>query len=235
MQKAEMRGVDVAFERLQPVAFALGEGDLQFALGQQRGFDPRQRRGLGALAHIDPDEAVALGDLVGLGPDLFLVVLMRRRVRHVDAIAVHVEFPAVIDAAEAVLLVAAEEQRGAAMRAAVIHDADPAGAVAKRDQPLAEQQEAQRRAVALQFRRHRRRQPVLPHQLAHRGAGADPDQILAVLLFAHRDLTKTRRSRARCPSRPGCGSPARNATRPCRGARPRRRPRSTCGFPSCRN
>jgi len=35
MQKAEMRGVDVAFERLQPVALALREDDLHIALWQQ--------------------------------------------------------------------------------------------------------------------------------------------------------------------------------------------------------
>ena len=58
-------------------------------------------------------------------------------------------------------------------------------AVAKRDQPLAQQHQPHRRAVALQFRRHRRRQPVLPHHFAHDRAGADADQILAVLLLAH--------------------------------------------------
>ena len=71
------------------------------------------------------------------------------------------------------------------MRAAMVHDPDPARTVAKRDQPLAEQHQPHRRAVALEFRRHRGRQPILPHHLAHDCAGADADQILAVLLFAH--------------------------------------------------
>ncbi len=71
------------------------------------------------------------------------------------------------------------------MRAAVVHDPDPATAVAKRDQPFAEQHQPHRSAVAFQFRRHRRRQPVLPHHLAHGRARADADEILAVLLFAH--------------------------------------------------
>ena len=93
-------------------------------LGQQAGFDVRQRRRVAARAHVDPDEAAALVDLVGLGVDLVLEVLVRRHVGHVDAVAVDVEFPAVIDAAEAVFLVAPEEQRGAAVRAAMVHDAD---------------------------------------------------------------------------------------------------------------
>ena len=47
MQEAEMRGVDVAFERLHEVARALAEDDRQFALGQQRRLDLGQRRRLG--------------------------------------------------------------------------------------------------------------------------------------------------------------------------------------------
>src|SRR6516165_8388391 len=71
------------------------------------------------------------------------------------------------------------------MRAAVVHDADPARAVAERDQPFAEQHQPQRRAVALQFRRHYRRDPVLPHHLAHWRAGADAKKIVAVFVLAH--------------------------------------------------
>jgi len=110
MQKAEMRGVDIALERLQPVAFALHEVDLQIGRRHQRGLDRRQWRRLLARTHIDPDQAIAFGDHIGLSFDLVFEVLMRRRVRHIDAIALRVVFPAVIDAADAVLLVAAEEQ-----------------------------------------------------------------------------------------------------------------------------
>src|SRR5579862_8682370 len=103
------------------------------------------------------------------------------KVRGVDAVAVDVVFPAVIDAADAVFLVAPQKQRGAAMRAAVVHDPDPARTVAERDQLLAEQKQANWRAIRLQLRRHRRRQPVFAHQPAHHRAGPDADQILAVL------------------------------------------------------
>ena len=75
-------------------------------------------------------------------------VLLRRHVRHVDALAGDVEFPAVIDAAHPVRLVAAEKQRRAAVRAAMVHDADTAFTVAKRDQLLAEQHQAKRRTAA---------------------------------------------------------------------------------------
>ena len=190
MQKAEMRGVDIAFQRLQPVALALHERDRHLALRQQGRLDLRQRRRLRALAHIDPDKAVALRDRVRLGLDAVLEIRHAGEVRRIDAIAVRVELPAVIDAAYAVLLVAPEEQRGAAVRAFMVHDPDPPGAVAERDQFLAEQ--------------HRgasgRRRPSAPTtsppgpSIAASirpsiGARPDPDEILAVLPV-HRDSSR---------------------------------------------
>ena len=137
MQVAEMRGVDLALERLQPVAVALDEADLDLVLGHVEDLEGRQRRYLCALAHVDPDDAGALHRLVGFRLHLLLEA-RRRQARHVQAVAGDIELPAVIDAANAALLVAPEEQRGAAVRAAVVHHADPAVAVAEGDQLLAE-------------------------------------------------------------------------------------------------
>ena len=58
-----------------------------------------------------------------------------------------IEFPAVIDAAQAAFLVAAEEQRRAAMRTIGIDQTNLALAVAEGDQVFAEQPHAQRRAI----------------------------------------------------------------------------------------
>ena len=85
-------------------------------------------------------------------------------------------------------LVASEEQRGAAVRAAMVHHADPARAVAKRDQLLAEQHQADRRAVALEFGGLRCGNPVLPHQLAHHRSGADLREFLSFRRGCHRTL-----------------------------------------------
>ena len=52
---------------------------------------------------------------------------------------VDVELPAVVDAAQAVLFVAAEEHRGAAVRAGVADQADASRCVAERDEVLAQQ------------------------------------------------------------------------------------------------
>ena len=126
VQEAEMRGVDVALERLQPVAFALDEEHVALVLGQQDRLEARQRRRRLALAHVGPDQAVALEHLVALRLDPLGERLVGGNVRHVDAVAVDVELPAVVGAADALVLVAPEEQRRAAVRAAMIEDADPA-------------------------------------------------------------------------------------------------------------
>ena len=176
-----MRGVEIALDRLQPVAAALHEAVLDLVLRQERGFERRQVRRALALAHIDPDEAVLLGGEIGLGAHLVLEILVRRHVGHLETVAIDVVFPAVIDAAQTVLLVAPVEEGGAAMRAAVVEHADPAGAVAKRHQLLAEQHEADGRAVGHEFGGKRRRNPVLPHEAAHRRAGAGVRQAFVAI------------------------------------------------------
>ena len=183
-----MRGVDIALQRLQIIAVALNEECPDLAVGNVQNLESRQRRRFGARPHIDPDQPGAFDRPVRLGADLVLEVLMRRHVRHVEAVAGHVEFPAVIDAADPALLVAAQEQRRAAVRAAMIHDADPALAVAKGDQLLAEQHQAKRRAAALNLGGHQRGDPVFPHQLTHDGAGPDPSQFNAFDRRCHRAL-----------------------------------------------
>src|SRR5262245_25679122 len=88
MQKAEMRGVDVALQSLQPVALTLTEYRVDLILREEYRLQGRQRRWLGSRSHIDPDQTIALNRLVGLGLDLVLVIVLRWHVRHVDAIRV---------------------------------------------------------------------------------------------------------------------------------------------------
>src|SRR5258708_4202350 len=88
--------------------------------------------------------------------------------------------------AQPVLLVAAEPQRDAAMGAELVHDADAALRIAKRDQPLAEQLYAHRRTVGLgDFPRQQRRNPITPHQRAHRRAGAGEREEIVLLAGRH--------------------------------------------------
>ena len=95
--------------------------------------------------------------------------------RAVDDVAFDVDFPAVVEAAQAALLVAAQRERRAPVRAMLVQHADAAGGVAKRHQILAQQPHAHRRPVALgDLFGQTRRYPVAAHQLAHRRIALDP-------------------------------------------------------------
>src|SRR5262249_57691998 len=83
--------------------------------GQRVDLERRERRRDLAGTHVDPDHAVDVAAGVRPRADLVLERALLGLVRHVDAAAGDVELPAVIRAAEAALLVAAEEERGAAM------------------------------------------------------------------------------------------------------------------------
>src|ERR1700722_11157707 len=73
---------------------------------------------------IGPNDAPSLMGGVRADLHLRLEERVRRLRRHVDAGAVAIELPAVVNAPQAALFVAAEEHRRAAMRAKCIEQAD---------------------------------------------------------------------------------------------------------------
>ena len=94
-----------------------------------------------------------------------------------------------IDAADAALFVAAEEERRAAMRTVVLDEADRAVAIAERDQVLAEQPHAQWVAVGVgQLGRKQRRHPVPTQGETHRRPGSDASDQLVILTPQHRSV-----------------------------------------------
>ena len=104
--------------------------------------------------------------------DLLPVALSFHAVRHVDACAVHVELPAVVDAAQAVKLVPPEEQRRPPMRAVRVDAPDPPMRVAEHDELLTHQHEAHRLAVGLrQLAGKQGGEPEPAEQFAHRLPG----------------------------------------------------------------
>ena len=105
------------------------------------------RRRLCAWSEVGPHDAAALVCRIRHGLDFGFEVGLRRLVRHVDAVAVDVELPAVVDAAQAGFFIAAEEQRRAPMRAVALDQAGLAVGVAEADQLLAEQHYPQRIGV----------------------------------------------------------------------------------------
>ena len=186
MQERDVARIDAALHRLQVIALLPALGDEALRRLEIDPFERRQRRLFGRRAHIGPDHAAELDARIGLELDLLAEAACGRLRGHLDALPGHVVFPAVIGAAQAVLLVAAEPQRHAAMGAEFVHQAEPALRVAKGDQPLAEQLHLHRRTVRpRQFLRHQCRDPVAAKQLAHRRAGAGAAQIFVLFVRDH--------------------------------------------------
>ena len=155
----------------------------------------RRRRHLVGRAEIGPDQPAQLDGRIGGEVDVLLELVLRRLVELIDAIAFDVEFPAVIDAAQPAFLVAPEEQRDAAMRAEFVDQTDAALAVAERDEVLAEQPDAHRRAVGLgDLRRQAGGDPIPPHRIAHRRPGPDAGDQFVFLRWQHRDFLLARAS-----------------------------------------
>src|SRR5438128_10641122 len=77
-------------------------------------------------SHVGPEEAAQLDRGVGLLADLVLEGELFRLVHHVHTAAADVELPAVVDTPQPTLLVAAEGQRGAPIRADLLGQTGPA-------------------------------------------------------------------------------------------------------------
>ena len=189
VQEAEMRGIDIAFERLQVIALALHHELIALALVlDHHRFEHRQRGRFLAFAHIGPDQAVALDRRIGLRRDPVGKGLVLGHIGHVQAVTGHVEFPAVIGATQPLTFVLAEEQRRASMRTTMVEHADPALAIAERDQLLAQEHETDGWAVDAEFGGERSGDPVFPQHLAHRGSRSDPGQQFAFRPCGHASL-----------------------------------------------
>src|SRR5262245_10833384 len=95
----------------------------------------------------------------------------------VDDVAVHIEFPAVIQTAESALFVAAEDERSTAVQAMLAEHAEPSARVAEDDEVFAKHAYPNGCAVGLDnLFRHAGRQPMTAHDLAHRRVADDAGQ-----------------------------------------------------------
>src|SRR5579859_4131448 len=110
VQKRNVAGVDAALQTLRPVVLLDVPTDDALLGWDQRSLWARQRRTFISGPHVDPDDATGLFGRIRGGSDFLPEVRLRWLVGHVNARAVDVELPAVIDAAEPVFLVSSEEQ-----------------------------------------------------------------------------------------------------------------------------
>src|SRR5205823_4247170 len=97
-----------------------------------------------------------------------------------------IKLPAMVDAAQPALLIAAIPERDPPMRAELLQQTDAAIAIAEGDEVLAQQLDPHRRAVGLgQLARQQRRQPVPPQEFAGRRPRADSRDQLVLLNWKH--------------------------------------------------
>ncbi len=159
--------------------------------GHGRPFEIRLGRFLVGGAHVDPDHVAQFEARIRRELDLLAEAAFGRFRWHLGALAINVVFPAMIRATQPAFLVAPEPQRHAAMGAELVHHADASGGVAERDQPLAEELQSHRRAVRLgDFGRQQRRNPIAPHQRAHRRAGAGQREEIVLFVCGHRPYSR---------------------------------------------
>jgi hypothetical protein len=186
MREGEVRSVDRAFQRLHPVAVLPFLRNVTVRRRQQRHFQIRQFGHLIDWAHIGPDHVAPFPHRIGLDPDQVLGVEVGIGGRHVDAAAVGVELPAVIDAADAAFLVTPHPEIGAAVRTILIDHADHAACVAEGEQLLAHDHDLFRRAVGVrQFFGQQHGDPEAAEQFAHAGAGTALGEEFVVFCAEH--------------------------------------------------
>ena len=110
VQDGSVGGIYAPLQRLQPVAHLPVFGYVAVGFRHLGPLEIRRRWRLAArLAQVGPDYAALLQGGVGGDAHLGVKVAVRGFVHHIQAVAVHVELPAVVHAAEAALLVATQE------------------------------------------------------------------------------------------------------------------------------
>jgi hypothetical protein len=117
-----MRGVKLSFQSLHPVAF-IDEPAIvpSLCLWNQTPLKLRHtRRVLLVGTHVDPGDATEVCALIGRDLQLVLEVAGGRLVRHVNAVAVHIELPTMVSTTQASLLVPAKVETSSTVGAQIL-------------------------------------------------------------------------------------------------------------------
>src|SRR3954469_10003507 len=103
-----MAGVDIAFDRLDEVALLVIEHDVALLLRRGCPFELWQLRFELWRAHVQPDQSRPFTNGVTNQSNFVLELGLWWLGRHVHALATDVEFPAMINTAQAAFLVSAQ-------------------------------------------------------------------------------------------------------------------------------
>src|SRR4030095_10236870 len=192
VQVREMRCIETTFARLCPIALLQFLRYVAMGCRHRREFELWQLRRV-ALSHVRPDDVAPFTHLQRTHTR-FVAQACRDlwwRRRHLHAVAVHVEFPAVVHAANAARLVATEEEIRASVWTMRFHDADASLGIPECDEVLTEQPHALRWTVPLgELTRQQDRHPVRAEHLAHRCTWTGHRESTVLFGSEHRKLLK---------------------------------------------
>jgi hypothetical protein len=180
-------GVDGALEDLGPVGLDVHLHDRDMGLGRGRERGALERRHPLPRSHPRPDETTRFVARIGDVLHFLAEIACRGLGRHLQDVAGHVHFPAVVQAAQPALLVAPQREGRAAMGTALVQHAEASLAVAEHHQVLAEDARVHRRAVVLlHLLGKAHRHPVAAEDAPHHGIALDAAQQVVVLGGEHR-------------------------------------------------
>ena len=186
VQEGKVCRVERSFNRLRPVALLQFFRNVAVCGRNQPGFERGQGGRRTARPHIRPDHLGEFTRRVSLDAHLALIRGIGWHVRHLDAVTVEIEFPAVVDAANCAIFVAAEKQIRSAVRTGRLHQTDTPVAGAESDQVFVHHLDANWRAILLrQFTRQSDRLPEVAEVAAHRGVRAGARQEFVVFTAQH--------------------------------------------------
>src|SRR5215471_17757705 len=147
MQEIGMARVYPAFHRLEIVRLLEALGNISMGFRYPRPLQFRQLGNTLSWPHVSPDDSAILARRVRGRADSVMEGIFRWLVGHVDASAVDIKFPAVIDASKTTLFVATPEEARPPVSTELIQQTGPAGRVTKGDQIFTEQANPHRPAI----------------------------------------------------------------------------------------
>jgi hypothetical protein len=190
MQEVRVTGIDAPFDGLKVIGFLVALGDVAVGFRHSGPFELGQFGNLPGRTQIGPDNAAIFTRRIGRNGDLVVEAILRRFIRHIHAGAGDIEFPSVIDAAQAALFVAAPKEAGTPVRAELIDQAHPALGIAESDQVLAQNAQPDRRAIGRRnLACQQRRQPIAAEIIAGGRASCRPNQQLVFFTREHEFLS----------------------------------------------
>jgi hypothetical protein len=185
MQERDVRGVHTALEPLQVIALLIELRHEPVRVGHVRPLELGQRRRRHVGSHVRPHHPASFRARIAALTHLLGESAPRRLVRHVDALPIQCVLPPVIHAPQPRALVASKKQRRPPMRTELGKQPRLTPRRPEHDEVLSQQPHPLHSTARLELVRPHDRNPVLPHERAHRRPRPHPRQQLILIPGQH--------------------------------------------------